>query len=75
MQRRCDLTCRNDAPPENVALAEALESRNVPFILLTGYGDKAIPDDRPHWQAHSKPYESEEFVKILVTITTSKGEA
>ncbi len=54
-------------------VAQALEDRDVPFILLTGYGEKAIPDGKPHWQAHSKPYDPDALIRILLDKITAKG--
>ena len=47
-------------------VAEVLDDRGVPFILLTGYGDKVIPHDRPHWQAYEKPYRNDQLIDALV---------
>jgi DNA-binding response OmpR family regulator len=45
--------------------AEKLAARGIPFLLLTGYGTDAIPADRPHWQAVSKPFIVDELVARL----------
>jgi CheY-like chemotaxis protein len=37
-------------------VAEALERRGIPFLLLSGYGADAVPRDRAHWAACSKPF-------------------
>ena len=37
-------------------VAEILESRRIPFLLLSGYGADAIPASRTHWTACSKPF-------------------
>ena len=37
-------------------VAYALEERGVPFLFLTGYGEAALPRDRPGWDACSKPF-------------------
>lgn len=47
-------------------VAEVLDDREVPFILLTGYGDKVVPNDRPHWQAYEKPYHNNLLIDTLV---------
>lgn len=47
-------------------VAEMLDGRGIPFILLTGYGDIAVPADRPHWQAYSKPYKAGLLIDALV---------
>lgn len=46
-------------------VADALQGRGIPFLLLSGYGDDAIPPDRPGWQACSKPFESEDLIARL----------
>ena len=30
-------------------VAEALAERSVPFLLLSGYGEAALPENRKHW--------------------------
>jgi DNA-binding NtrC family response regulator len=47
-------------------VADVLDGRGVPFVLLTGYGDTAIPRDRRHWQAYSKPYRAGPLIDALV---------
>ena len=37
-------------------VAEALEERGIPFVLLSGYGQYAIPAGRTHWRVCSKPF-------------------
>ena len=46
-------------------VAETLEKRNIPFLFLTGYGDSAIPVDRPHWIACQKPFRTEKLINML----------
>ncbi|MCF7701611.1 response regulator [Loktanella sp. M215] len=55
----------NVAEEKVFPVATQLEARGVPFILLTGYGQKAIPDDCPHWEAHSKPYDPQTLIDVL----------
>ena len=38
-------------------IAYALEERGIPFLFVTGYGDGALPKDRPDWEACAKPYQ------------------
>lgn len=47
-------------------VADLLDKLNVPFILLTGYGDKVIPADRPHWKCYAKPYRTEMLISVLI---------
>ena len=37
-------------------VAELLEQRGVPFLLLSGYGEQAVPAYRPHWPVCAKPF-------------------
>lgn len=37
-------------------VAEALDRRGIPFLLLSGYGDQGVPKDRVHWTVCSKPF-------------------
>ena len=46
-------------------LAELLEARGIPFLLLSGYGADAIPVDRPRWRACSKPFSPGDLVEML----------
>lgn len=47
-------------------VAEALEARSIPFLLVSGYGRNAVPVDRPHWPICDKPFRVEELVTKLV---------
>jgi DNA-binding response OmpR family regulator len=53
-------------------VAEALHVRGIPFLLLSGYGEAAIPHDRPTWAACVKPFRTEELVKRLVALLDSR---
>ena len=46
-------------------VAEALDHRGIPFVLLSGYGEEAIPQDRPSWRACSKPFDAKALLKLL----------
>ena len=37
-------------------VAFALERRGIPFLFVTGYGEKVLPGDRPGWKACAKPF-------------------
>jgi hypothetical protein len=37
-------------------VAEALSARRIPFLLLSGYGANAVPDDHPEWRFCDKPF-------------------
>lgn len=46
-------------------VAEALEARGVPFLLLSGYGSVALPSNRRHWPVCAKPFSLQELVTVL----------
>ncbi len=54
-------------------VAEYLAERNVPFMLLTGYGSDAIPAGRPHWQACSKPFTARGLAAMLAEQVSKVG--
>ncbi len=45
-------------------VAETLAARNVPFLLLSGYGDQAVPSGRD-WPIRSKPFDVGEVLQVL----------
>ncbi len=47
-------------------VAHALEERGVPFLFLTGYGEAALPRDRPDWEACSKPFYPKQLTDELL---------
>jgi DNA-binding response OmpR family regulator len=46
-------------------VAELLAERGVPFLLLSGYGDVALPGDRRHWPICAKPFNLHDLVSTL----------
>jgi DNA-binding NtrC family response regulator len=46
-------------------VAEALEARGIPFLLLSGYGADAIPAGHPGWVACAKPFMPGDLVRAL----------
>jgi DNA-binding response OmpR family regulator len=46
----------NVAGEKVFSVARALEKRGVPFLFVTGYGQAALPPDRPDWEAVVKPF-------------------
>ena len=46
-------------------VAEILASRRIPFLFGSGYGENAIPFDRPKWRVCSKPFRSTELIGML----------
>jgi DNA-binding response OmpR family regulator len=45
-------------------VAEILDERSIPFVLLSGYGSEAIPADRD-WCACSKPFNADDLLRAL----------
>lgn len=45
--------------------AEALERRHIPFLLLSGYGDRAVPQEHPNWQSLEKPFKERELLMAI----------
>jgi DNA-binding response OmpR family regulator len=45
--------------------AEVLAARGVPFLLLSGYGEVALPSDRRHWPICAKPFSLHDLVSRL----------
>ena len=50
-------------------VAEVLEQRGIPFLILTGYGPRAIPPSHPHWRVCGKPFRPAELVAALIEQT------
>ena len=46
-------------------VAERLAALRVPFLLLSGYGEDAVPADRPGWRALAKPFRGQVLVETL----------
>ena len=55
----------NLAGEKSLGVAELLEERGVPFLFLTGYGEAALPRDRPQWEAVVKPFYSDQLIERL----------
>ena len=49
-------------------VAELLESRGIPFLLLSGYGSEAVPAEHAHWAACSKPFMPRDLTRRMETI-------
>ena len=47
-------------------VAEALQARRVPFLLLSGYGEKAVPADRLEWRACGKPFNLDVLAAMMI---------
>ena len=54
-------------------VAEELLARNIPFVLASGYGDWALPENLQHQPRLTKPFRQhdlEEQVRLLMTRAT-----
>ncbi len=49
-------------------VAELLERRGIPFLLLSGYGSDAIPAACAHWEACSKPFMPGELTRRMALL-------
>lgn len=54
-------------------VAEALDARGIPFLLLSGYGDTAVPDDRPDWPVCAKPFKLDELLQRLAGLLEQRA--
>jgi CheY-like chemotaxis protein len=54
-----------------LGVAELLERRGVPFVFLTGYGEDALPADRPGWRAIAKPFRMDALLTELSGMLTA----
>ena len=52
-------------------VAEVLAERGVPFLLLSGYGDVALPSNRRHWPICTKPFNLHDLMTVLSNLVTS----
>jgi CheY-like chemotaxis protein len=55
------------------AAAEILSTRQVPFLLLSGYGSKVLPDGHPDWPVRSKPFEIDRVMVELAGLIKAKA--
>jgi DNA-binding NarL/FixJ family response regulator len=46
-------------------VAEAVARRGIPFLLLSGYGEAAIPPEHPEWRACAKPFRATDLIRML----------
>lgn len=46
-------------------VAEVLQARNVPFVLASGYGDWALPEAFRDLPRLTKPFGSDDVVKVV----------
>lgn len=48
--------------------AEVLAARGVPFLLLSGYGEIALPSNRRHWPICAKPFSLSDLLSRLTAL-------
>ncbi len=46
-------------------VADALTARRIPFLFLSGYGQNAIPHNRPDWRVCTKPFKEDDLIGML----------
>jgi DNA-binding response OmpR family regulator len=54
-------------------VAEALTARGVPFLLLSGYGDQAVPEGRD-WPIRGKPFDVSNVLQVLSDLMRKPAE-
>lgn len=54
-------------------VAELLEGKGTPFLFVTGYGRAALPRDKPHWEACTKPFLPRQLLEILARKVNMAG--
>jgi CheY-like chemotaxis protein len=50
--------------------AEALAERNIPFLLLSGYGSARLPPGRQHWPVCGKPNSLDDLFARLARLVS-----
>jgi DNA-binding response OmpR family regulator len=54
-------------------VAEVLAQRHIPFLLVSGYGEDAVPAAHPDWRAVTKPFHARDLVKALANRLARAG--
>jgi CheY-like chemotaxis protein len=54
-------------------VAEALGERNIPFVLLSGYGRSAAPAAHPEWRVCSKPFQPDDLMVMLRELAAARN--
>jgi hypothetical protein len=49
-------------------IAEILADRHVPFLFVSGYGDKGIPRDHTNWRVCAKPFAAADLATMLSAV-------
>jgi len=53
-------------------VAEVLAERGVPFLVLSGYGETALPPERRHWPVCGKPFKLDDLVAVLAGLLAGR---
>ena len=53
-------------------VAELLEARGIPFVLMSGYGRDGVPPEHAHWVACSKPFLPGDLMAALAKLVVRK---
>ena len=56
-------------------VAEMLYSRGIPFVLVSGYGRNAAPEQHPDWAVCSKPFRESELVGTMMAQLATRAQA
>ena len=56
-------------------VAEVLYSRGIPFVLVSGYGRNAVPEQHPDWAVCSKPFREADLLRTLVAQLATRAQA
>lgn len=54
-------------------VAEALSERHIPFLLVSGYGDGAIPPGHATWKVCTKPFKGNDLVRMLSAVVATES--
>ena len=49
-------------------VADLLTEQKNPFLLMTGYGEQAMPSGQGHWKVCTKPFTAEDFAAKLAAV-------
>jgi DNA-binding NtrC family response regulator len=55
-------------------IGEALQARGIPFVLTSGYGDRAAPAEHKDWLTCSKPFTPEALTSALASALARRHE-
>src|SRR5271166_5040340 len=53
-------------------VADVLSERGIPFLLLSGYGQAAVPREHPEWRVCSKPFKPAVLVSMLAGMASGR---